>query len=305
MSRGSPRRTAAPVILSLACGLPVLGGACVVRVESSDYTAREEKRFTVTGTPDVTLVTFGGAIEIRAWDKPDVLVEVERQGATKEVAEAIVIKAEQEGSRIRVEARRPDTGESLLHTFVSPSRSARIVASLPTTCNLLARSGDGSIQAEQLNGRIELRTEDGPVRGIDLSGDVHVDTDDGSIRLEPVDGAVHVRTGDGSVVVTGRLTAVRAETGDGSVVLRAEAGSVMADSWEIASGDGGVVVYLPERFDADLDASTADGVIRADTELGVEPREAVDKRVLQARLGQGGRTFRIRTTDGSINLRRR
>ena len=34
-----------------------------------------------TGTPDLHLTTFDGAIEIRSWDRPDVLVEIEKRGA--------------------------------------------------------------------------------------------------------------------------------------------------------------------------------------------------------------------------------
>jgi hypothetical protein len=305
MSRRSSRRAAASATLWLVLGVPFLVSACVVRVESNEYTTREEKRFTVAGTPDVLLVTFAGSIEIRSWDKSEVLVEVEKSGATKELADAIVIAAEQDGNRIRVEARRPDSGEWTLQSVVGASPHARILATLPRACNVLARSGDGSIQAEGLTGRVELRTGDGSVRGIDLSGHVRADTGDGSVKLEAVDGAVDVRTADGAVVVTGRLSSVRAETSDGSVVLTAEVGSVMADPWEVTTSDGGVVVYLPEPFDADLDASTGDGVIRADAGLGLGLPDASDKRVLRGRLGQGGRTFAIRTGDGSISLRRR
>ena len=47
---------------------------------------REEKRFTVTGTPDLRLTTFDGSIQIQSWDKPDILVEIEKRGPTQGVA---------------------------------------------------------------------------------------------------------------------------------------------------------------------------------------------------------------------------
>ena len=63
------------------------GRGCTVTLDSSRRSARDEKRFTVTGTPTVHLTTFDGAIEIQSWDKPDVLVEVEKRGATKEAVD--------------------------------------------------------------------------------------------------------------------------------------------------------------------------------------------------------------------------
>ena len=54
----------------------VAASACVVNVDSQAQIVREEKRFTVAGKPDLRLATFDGSIEIRSWDRSDVLVEV-------------------------------------------------------------------------------------------------------------------------------------------------------------------------------------------------------------------------------------
>ena len=49
-------------------------------VDSQGHITREEKRFTVPGTPELKLVTFDGAIEIRAGDGKTVVVEIEKRG---------------------------------------------------------------------------------------------------------------------------------------------------------------------------------------------------------------------------------
>jgi hypothetical protein len=105
------------------------------------------------------------------------------------------------------------------------------------------------------------------------------------------------------VNVTGKLTAVRLHTGDGSIVYRAQAGTAMAEDWEITTGDGGVSVYLPSDFGAELDAHTGDGTIRNDLGLESGDRGEVSRRTVKGRIGAGGRQLRIRTGDGSINLR--
>jgi hypothetical protein len=289
-------------LMVAALGLTM--SACVIHVESDDYKAREEKRFAVTGTPDVSLVTFDGPIEVRSWDRPEVMVTVEKSGAVKELVDAITVRAEQNGNRIHVEARRPDSSDWTLRAIINTSRKARILAAVPRGCHLLARSGDGGIQAERITGRIELHTGDGAVQGIDLEGDIRAETGDGAVKLEAIDGTLDIKTADGSIAASGRLRSVRALTGDGSIVLTAEKGSTMGDTWEVSTGDGGIVVYVPDQFDANLDASTDDGVVRADASLGLKVLEDRNHRQLRATLGSGGPVLRIRTADGSINLRK-
>jgi DUF4097 and DUF4098 domain-containing protein YvlB len=277
--------------------------ACVVQVESDDYAAREERRFAVSGTPELSLVTFGGSVEVRAWDRPEVLVEIHKSGTSKEAVDAIAVVAEQEGGRVRVEAREPARAEWSVGGRHA-SRQARLVASVPRACNLLARSGDGSIHAERISGRLELRTGDGSVRGLGLDGDIHVDTGDGSVKLQDVNGAVNVRTGDGSIFASGRFTVLRASTGDGSIALTAAPGSAMADTWDIATRDGGVVVGVPDQFGADIDASTSDGVIRVDEAVRASASPEGERRHLRATIGPGGHVLRIRTGEGTITIRK-
>ncbi|MBI2833697.1 MAG: DUF4097 family beta strand repeat protein [Acidobacteria bacterium] len=278
-----------------------VSSACTLEMREQGYTAREEKRFTAGELPDITLVTFDGSIDIRSWDRAEVLVEVEKRAGTKEAVDAIQVQAEQTGNQIRVEARRPGGVQPVFGFRFS--RMARLVASVPRKCNLMARSADGSIRIERVAGRIELRTGDGSIRGYDVSGDLSVNTGDGSVRLDSSAGRLDVSTGDGSVDLSGRMDAVRVHTGDGTISLRAEPGSSMSADWDLASGDGGVVVYLPPDFNASLDAHTGDGSIRTDRDLTITFEGEIDRRTLRGKLGNGGKLLKVRTSDGSISFR--
>lgn len=283
--------------------LAMTGAAgCVPDVGRHAYIAREERRFTVTGVPDVRLVTFDGSVEVHGWDRNEVLVEVDKRGPTREAVESLRVTAEQVGSRVQVEVRRPARTEPRLAVGLRVPTSARLVATVPRRANVFVRTGDGSIRAAEIDGRIELRAGAGSIRGQRLGGRVLIDTDDGSVSLEDVEGAVTVRTGDGGVSVTGRLDAVHIATGDGSVAVRAEPGSRMAGDWEVSTGDGGIVVYLPEPFDAELDASTGDGRVVTDESLALT-KGRIARGALGGRLGAGGHRLRLRTGDGSIHVR--
>jgi DUF4097 and DUF4098 domain-containing protein YvlB len=279
----------------------VFTGACVVSVDSQAQIVREEKRFTVRGVPDVKLTTFDGAIELHASDRDEVVVEIEKRAATKEAVDALEVTATQEGSRIEVDVKHPRS-ESFSMGF-NHSASARLIVSVPRRANVAARTGDGSIRLDGLNGRLELRTGDGSIRVADASGDLRLHTGDGSITVERAEGSLDLDTGDGGVNVSGKLSAVKMHTGDGSIVYRAESGTVMSDAWDITTGDGGIALYLPSDFDAELDARTGDGSISNDLSIAASDTTGEQRRALRGRLGSGGKTLRLRTGDGAIKLR--
>lgn len=289
--------------LSGAVILPaLLCAGCTVSLDSQSQIVREEKRFTVSGTPGVHLTTFDGSIQIRSWDKPEVLIEIEKRGATREAVDAIEIKTSQDGNTIELEVKKP-RAETFTGIGFHQSASARLIVSLPRRADVRARSGDGSILIERVDGRIEGHTGDGSIRAADVTGELTFNTGDGSVTVEGAEGRLDLETGDGSVNVTGELTSVRLHTGDGSIVYRAEPGTAMTDDWEITTGDGGVSLYLPSDFGAELDAHTGDGRIRNDLAVVASGAGEVDRRTVRGRLGAGGKQLRIRTGDGAIRLR--
>lgn len=293
--------------LALAAALPLSSAACVV-VDSQGHITREEKRFTVAGPPDLRLTTFDGAIEIRSGDGKTIVVEIEKRGPTKEALDELKVETRQDGNRIDVEVKRP-AHEVVFFGVGRMSPTAKLIVTMPREGNVWAKSGDGSIRIEHVHGKLDLRTGDGSIRATDIAGQLTLATGDGSVTLEDVGGDLDVDTGDGSVSVGGTLAAVKLHTGDGSITFRAAPGTSMKDDWSMTTGDGGVAVYLPSDFGAELDAHTGDGSIRnelglkAEAEDGREHDRDRDRRTLKGKLGAGGKTLRIRTGDGSIRLK--
>jgi hypothetical protein len=272
-----------PGIALTAIAVAVPGCVDIVGADLGRYVEREEKRFTVTAKPEVSVRTFDGSIEIRPWDKSEVQVVVERRARDKAAADSIEVKAEQTGNRVEVAVTVPPT-----HGFgiYGANRSARLIVSVPANADVSARSGDGSIDVDGLTGHIQLHSGDG------------------SIRAHHVGGDLEVHTGDGSVTLTGKLTSVRARSGDGSVNISAEEGSTAANDWEIVTGDGSVTLAIPDGFGAELDAHTGDGGIRMQDLTVSNVTGRIGRNSLRGRLGSGGHNLRVRTGDGSITLRR-
>src|SRR4051812_38253196 len=159
-----------PVTL-LSAGV-LLGAGCRLDVDGQAYIEREQKRFPIEGAvtvADLDLKTFAGRIEIVSWDRPEVLVEIEKRGEDKEAISKITVTSEQKASKISIDVRHPGrTGIVGIGHFTSPS--ARLIVSVPRKCNIVARSGDGSIQLERVEGALDLRTDDGTIRVVESKG---------------------------------------------------------------------------------------------------------------------------------------
>jgi hypothetical protein len=274
---------------------------CAFNIDQQGYIAREEKRFPAEAVVDLHLYTFDGGIEVRSWDRSEVLIEIEKRGQDQEAVSKIQILADRTGNRIQIEARHPGTRSFAIGRFTSPS--ARFIVSVPRKTNLVVRSGDGPILVERVSGRLELRTSDGSIRTLETSGELLAESGDGTIQLEEVGGRVEARTNDGSLRVTGTPAALRARSGDGSVMVRIRRGAAMTEDWMVTTEDGSVSVELPEGFDADIEADPgSDGRARSDLTLVNVSGGTRSERVLRGRLGQGGHRLLLRTGDGSINL---
>jgi hypothetical protein len=293
-------------VLSAVAVLSTAGflAGCVV-VDSQGHITREEKKFTVSGAPDLKLTTFDGAIEVHAGDASTVLVEIEKRGPSQESVDQLRIETKQDGNRIEIEVKRPAREVVLLGIGSSPS--AKLIVTMPRQGNVTAKSGDGSIKIEEIHGRLEVRTGDGSIRGRGVGGQMTFSTGDGSVTLDEADGDLDIDTGDGSVSVAGKLGVVKLHTSDGTITLRADSGTTMKDDWSLSTGDGSIALYLPPDFAAELDAHTGDGAIRNELKLAAEAEASGDRessrRTLRAKLGAGGKILKLRTGDGSIRLK--
>lgn len=276
--------------------------ACVVNLDGQGVVVREEKRFPVSGDLDLTLATFDGSIRVRSWDRNEVLVEMEKRAQSQPEAEALDVQFTQDGNRIRVDARSPRVSREGFNIGRFSSPSVSLIVTVPQKLALHAETGDGSIAVERLSGKIELRSGDGSVRGEEIAGDLTVNTGDGSVSLVGASGRAVLDTGDGSIDARGRFDGLQLSSGDGSVSVEADQGSAMTEDWNVTTGDGSIVFRVPPGFNAEIDADSGDGTVRAEGGALPTTRGEDDHESMRGRLGTGGRTVRLRSGDGSIRL---
>lgn len=279
--------------------------ACSVDVHSSEVSTREEKRFTVTaGSPvELNLRTFDGGITVRSWDRPEVLVEIERRGPDQSAIDALEVTTSQEGNRIMVEAPGPsESRRGITLGWVSPAVNLSVTA--PRAVTLSARTGDGAIEASNLQGSVDLSSGDGRIVASRVDGRLKVHTGDGSIRIDEAAGQVDANSGDGSLEIAGRFDELVARTGDGAVRVDVSSGSTVKTDWRVTTGDGGISMRVPEGFNAAVDASTGDGSVRIEGLSATPNGDSNERRSVVGQLGTGGGTVRLRTGDGGITVTR-
>lgn len=286
---------------ALLSGL-MLSTACAINVDNQGHIEREDKRFVVEGIANLNLSTFDGAIEVRGWERNDITVEIEKRGQDKDIVDRIEVLTEQKGSTITVDVRYSGSTNYIgIGSFTSTR--ARLIVNAPRRVNVIARSGDGNIVVDRLEGRLELKTSDGTVRAIETAGELLIESGDGSIQLEDVAGVVEARTDDGTVRVSGVPTSLRVRSGDGSIVVRIRRGAVMSQDWLVTTRDGSIVAELPEDFNALIDAEPGSGDrARSDLTLIDMVGGTREQRTLRGKLGAGGRTLTLRTGDGNIRV---
>jgi hypothetical protein len=282
--------------------------ACEVNLNTEGLTAREKRSFTVSGTPDLSLETFDGSIEIHSWDRNEVEVEIEKRGMEQALLDQMTVEAEQVGDRIVLRVKGPASVEQRVVTVgVHISPAARLLVAVPRKSAINAHTGDGSIRVENIDGRVIVRTDDGSVALERISGDAQARTGDGAIRIEEAEGALDVETDDGSITIDAKPSVLRAKTGDGAIRLKLRPETTMADAWDLSSGDGSITLTLPSSFNAEIDAETNDGSVRSSYPgLGEDDdREGRERRrELRAKVGAGGPLLKVRTRDGTIRFER-
>jgi DUF4097 and DUF4098 domain-containing protein YvlB len=238
-----------------------------------------KKEYSVSGTPEVRVETNDAQIQVSSTDASTVQLRVTTNGI--EIApNKVRITERQNGNRVELEVHLPSNMHFI--TFHSTSRRVLIEATVPRQTNLNLHTGDGRVRVDRVKGELRIATGDGRIEGEDL------------------DGALDANSGDGRIEVRGRFDRLHLHSGDGRIQAEALAGSKMAGSWSVSSGDGSVRLILPDGFAADLDAHTGDGHITFNIPVTVSG--SLSRSTLRGKMNGGGEYLEIRTGDGNITV---
>ena len=254
------------------------------------------RHYSLSGTAQLKVVADDASVTVTGGEGRQIEARVVTEGWTIG-ADGVKVTDRQNGDRVELEVRVPHG-----RVFSFGHRSVKIDLRVPREAELDVHTGDGSISARELAGRIRLETGDGSISLMTARGDIHLASGDGSISADHLEGSLEATTGDGSMKVSGRFDGLSLNTGDGSIQATVESGSKLGKAWTLQSGDGSITIRLPEGIDADLDAHTGDGHIQVD--LPVMMLGRAERTTVRGKLGNGGPALTVRSGDGSIQIGR-
>jgi DUF4097 and DUF4098 domain-containing protein YvlB len=156
----------------LAPRLAAAGALAVLLVASANaQSRRDEKHFSVEGKPVVVVQNPSGHLQIKAWDKHEVMVVGEH-------TDSIAVGTEQVGNRIEVAAQ-------LTRSNASPADvKTNFEITVPTETEL------------------RIRTDSGDVTVDSVHGDMSFDTVAADLALQDIEGYVVIKSIGGSLVCT-------------------------------------------------------------------------------------------------------
>ena len=125
-------------------------------------------------------------------------------------------------------------------------------------------------------------------------------TVNGDVEADGLGADVDIATVNGDVEVSTRGQA-EASTVNGSIVVRMGRADWTGDL-RFHTVNGGITVYVPTDFSAEIEAETVNGDIETEFPLTVSGRFGM--RRIRGTVGQGGRTLELETVNGSIRLRK-
>lgn len=258
-----------------------------------------EKSWAVGPVPKVRIVTNEARVRIHRGEPGAVRTKIHYESRTWGLVSGErvpKVMLEQSGDVIRIEAR--ETSNWVV--FGGTETRFEMDVYVPPSCDLTARSGDGSITCAALEGRVTLESGDGRIRANGLKGTLVLWSGDGSIEADSLDGSLMARTTDGRLRVAGRFDQLDLRTGDGRIEATTRKGSKLSSPWSLQTGDGSIVLRIPRDLQAMLDASARDGSLRVD--LPITTKGLIRNNELHGELNGGTVPLRLRSGDGSITL---
>jgi hypothetical protein len=237
-----------------------------------------------------------GVTRIAGEDRDDIQLTIHKtaRAESSEAAEALLREI-----RLQID----DLGERLDVEVEIPRRwnrrgSANLCIKLPRRMEVWVAAANGRVDVEGIRGGVHARSTNGSAKVSDVVGDVEVGTTNAKVSCCGIQGSLTARSSNGKIEIDQHRGSVDASTSNG--LIRASLDAVGAGGVLLCTSNGLIVLDLPDDVDADVDMRVDNGIIRNDRELDQMGRETGGR--VAGRLGAGGKSIKLRTSNGSISL---
>lgn len=262
--------------------------------------ANWQKSYPVAGKASLMLGTGDASVELHSCGScREVRIQVDWRDRR---ADEYVVTEFKSGDHVNFEMKeKPHLG---IHIATDTRHEPRVTVETPSALDLEARTADGSVTINGVQGSIDLHAADGAIDIGDVAGSLRLTAGDGAIRIHNVTGTLESHSSDGHAEIEGKFSALQVHSSDGNLEVTVAEGSQLTASSRIESSDGRVTVRLPRTLAVDLDVHTSDGGIKCDLPLTMDGYDSNHSsgHNLRGRLNAGGVPLSIHTSDGNVTI---
>ena len=241
-----------------------------VAVHAETISQTIDKTFDVRPGARFALDNVNGHVNVTSWDQPRIRVH-----AVKTVSRADDPKGALDALRVEIT---PRDGGLSVHTVYPSHGSVGILDFLAGNWSDAKVEYDVTVPRSM---SLDVETTNGAIEVNGVSGLLKIETTNGHIRLDRCAGNVDASTTNGRV--TAELLSVDRTRPN-----------------RLSTTNGKIVLTVPSSLAAEIDASTTNGSI--DSELAVTTH-SIGRHSLRGTINGGGAELKLRTTNGSIEIR--
>jgi DUF4097 and DUF4098 domain-containing protein YvlB len=265
-----------------------------------------------------------GSIAVRGEDIDSVEVEIVREVRTtsekraSEILKDYDIQFDHQGDDVTIQAKYKKKGLMGFWNNIGKHLRVKFIIAVPSEYNVDLDTKGGSISVENIRGEVLSHTSGGSLHFDGIDGSLSGETSGGSISIGEVIGRSDIRTSGGSIRIKRAEGPVDAHTSGGSITVEEVRGTIKAHTsggsvkaylsqqptsdCRLTTSGGSITVSLSEDIGLDVDAKTNGG--RVHTDFPVSIQGEMSKNSLQAEVNGGGPELYLRTSGGSIYLKK-
>jgi len=192
---------------------------------------------------------------------------------------------------------------------------------LPKKTNVNLKTTHEKIECRDLTGNVTASTTHDPIICSAVKGDVNLNTTHDKIRLTDITGKIRARTTHDPIEAERITGPMELSTSHDRIVCReinsqklristshdnvdiffSPAVNPLIDA-NVVTSHGNIVFHLPDSFAGEIAMSTTHGKIRTDVPLVV--RGEISENNITGSIGEGAGKVSLKTTHGSINLKK-
>jgi hypothetical protein len=287
----------ARVVAALALGAIVIAWA-----PAAEGRGRFEQSIAVEPGGTLRVRLDVGSVQVESDDEDQVRVEASYSGAME-------FELTRDGNDVELDGRSEGFWGFL------GSQRVRVRVRIPERYSVEVETRGGSIDLEEIGGRVTARSSGGPIQLDGATGSVDLETSGGSIEAYEVEGEVKARTSGGRITVSEARGPIDVETQGGGLRIhdvrgpvrgRTSGGSISVrfegrPEGELETSGGGIETELPEDVGVEIDARTSGGRVEVDAPLTLSG--ALDQSHVKGDLFGGGPLLRLQTSGGNIRVR--